>query len=151
MMFNIFKIPVPVSWNGGEGNSSGVARSEREVKEQQACRQHITKTKITQARRNEKENHPFTLCGSYVFIRKLKQRPGVTVLHSFLNYSKSLYLQNVFYLSWGPFPESSETFRVTFSLYLQNEGVSRHETLQFFNFYPLYNIWEDQLYRISGS
>ena len=47
--------------------------------------------------------------------------------------------------SWnirGLFLESPETFRAyfgwQFSLYLQNEGVSRHET--FLNFYSLYNI-----------
>ena len=47
---------------------------------------------------------------------------------------------------WGPFLESpdnfSGAFRVTqFSLYLQNEGVSRHETLQLLSFLlPLQHI-----------
>ena len=46
----------------------------------------------------------------------------------------------------------SGVFRVTwFSLYLQNEGVSKHETFSYFCFYFLYNIWKDQLYRISRS
>ena len=40
--------------------------------------------------------------------------------------------------SWGPFLESPETFRahlgLQFSLYLQNEGVSRHESLQLLSF-----------------
>ena len=39
-------------------------------------------------------------------------------------------------VSWGPFVESPESFRVRFawqfSLCLQNEGISRHETLQLF-------------------
>ena len=43
---------------------------------------------------------------------------------------------------WRPFPESPETLRVflewQFSLYLQNKGVSRHETLQLLKFlFPL--------------
>ena len=55
---------------------------EIDVKEQQVRRQHITKTKVTQAPRNEKENQSpvhfmlyvmyITLC--YMFIRELKQR-----------------------------------------------------------------------------
>ena len=36
--------------------------------------------------------------------------------------------------AWGPFLESSETFRAHFPLHLQNEGVSRLETLQLFLF-----------------
>ena len=57
---------------------------------------------------------------------------------------------------WGPVSWKSRNFsgafRVTYlSLYLQNEGVSRHETLQLFNFYSLYSIWKDRLCRISGS
>ena len=35
--------------------------------------------------------------------------------------------------SWGPFLESPDTFRVTyFSLYLENKGVSKYETLHLF-------------------
>ena len=53
MIFKNLKIPVLVSGIGEEGTSSAVARSEREVKQQQARRQHITKTKIKQGMRKE--------------------------------------------------------------------------------------------------
>ena len=57
---------------------------------------------------------------------------------------------------WGPFLESSETFRAHFgwhnSLCIFRTKVSRGTKLRsYFNYYPLYNIWEDQLHRISGS
>ena len=38
-----------------------------------------------------------------------------------------------------------------FYLYLQSEGVSRHETLQLLYFLFPYNIWKGQLYRLCGS
>ena len=44
-------------------------------------------------------------------------------------------------------PKLFSAFRVTeFSLHLQNEGT---KLCSYFYFYSLYNIWEDQLYRIS--
>ena len=46
----------------------------------------------------------------------------------------------------------SGAFRVTqFSLYLQNQGDSRHETLQFFQLFAFHNIWKDQPCGIGGS
>ena len=53
----------------------------------------------------------------------------------------------------GLFLESPETFRATqFSLYLQNEGVSRHETLQLFLFlFPLQHMRRPALqYKQAG-
>ena len=63
----------------------------REVKEQQARRQHIIKTKITQAPRNEKK-----IVHSLGFIRKLKQRPGVDVSSLIYQLFKFIILANVF-------------------------------------------------------
>ena len=50
----------------------------------------------------------------------------------------------------------SNAFRVTeFSLYLQNDGVSRPswgtKLCSYLNFCYFNNIWKDQLYRVSGS
>ena len=43
------------------------------------------------------KNRPFVLCGSHGFIEELKQRRQKNAfLHSFVNYLKSLYLENVF-------------------------------------------------------
>ena len=57
---------------------------------------------------------------------------------------------------WGPFLESPETFRAHFgwhnSLCIFKTMASRGTKLcSYFNFYSLYNIWKDQLCRISGS
>ena len=149
MMFNIFKIPVPVSWNGGEENSCRVARSEGEVKEQQARRQHMTKTKITQAPpRNEKKSSiHLGLLGS------LSKDRASTFLHSFVNYSKSLYYTCKMYSTYpgARFSKVPKLFGWQ-SLCIFKTKASRGTKLcSSFNFYPLYNIWEDQLYRISGS
>ena len=59
-------------------------------------------------------------------------------------------------LLWGPFLESPETFRAHFgwhsSLCIFKAKKSRSTKLcTYFNFYFLYNIWKDQLYRMSGS
>ena len=56
----------------------------------------------------------------------------------------------------GPFLESPETFRAHFgwynSLCIFKTKASRGTKLcGYFYFYSLYNIWKDQLYRISGS
>mgnify|MGYP007094270400 CR=1 FL=1 len=56
--------------------------------------------------------------------------------------------------AWGLFLESPETFRVHFgwhnSLCIFKTKASRGTKLSsYFYFYSLYNIWEDQLYRIS--
>ena len=56
----------------------------------------------------------------------------------------SLWLNGTLMEIRGPFVESPEGFRANFgwqfSLYLQNRGVSKHETLSYFNFYSLYNV-----------
>ena len=56
--------------------------------------------------------------------------------------------------SWGLFLESPETFRAHFgwhnSLCIFKMKASRGTKLcSYFDFYSLYNIWKDQLYRIS--
>ena len=58
--------------------------------------------------------------------------------------------------SWGPDLESPETFRAYFgwhnSLCIFKTKASRGTKLcSYFHFYPLYNIWKDQLCRISKS
>ena len=58
--------------------------------------------------------------------------------------------------SWGLFLESPETFRAFFgwhnSLCIFKTKASRGTKLcSYFYFYSLYNIWKDQLYRISRS
>ena len=60
------------------------------------------------------------------------------------------------FTSWGPFLESPETFRAYFgrhnSLCIFKTKASRGTKLcRYFDFYSLYNIWKDQLNRISGS
>ena len=56
----------------------------------------------------------------------------------------SLWLNGTLMEIRGPFVESPEGFRANFgwqfSLYLQNKGVSKHETFSYFNFYSLYNV-----------
>ena len=57
---------------------------------------------------------------------------------------------------WGPFLKSPETFRAQFgwynSLYIFKTKTSRGTKLcSYFDFYSLYNIWTDQLYRLSRS
>ena len=58
--------------------------------------------------------------------------------------------------TWGLFLESPETFRAYFgwhnSLCIFKTKASRGTKLcSYFYFYSLYNIWKDQLYRISRS
>ena len=58
--------------------------------------------------------------------------------------------------AWGPFLESPETFRPHFgshnSFCVFKAKASRGTKLcTYFTLYPLYNLWKDQLYRISGS
>ena len=58
--------------------------------------------------------------------------------------------------TWGPFLESPETFRAHFgwhnSLCIFKEKASRGtKVCIYFNFYSLYKIWKERLYRISGS
>ena len=96
IIFKNLKIVVVVSWIGGKRTSSAVAGSEREFKEQQARGQHTKKRKENM--HQGMKNRPLILCGNYGFIEELKQsrQKKVTFLHSFVNYSKPLYLQNVF-------------------------------------------------------
>ena len=59
-----------------------------------------------------------------------------------------------FFRPWGLFLESPETFRAHFgwhnSLCIFKMKASRGTKLcSYFDFYSLYNIWKDQLYRIS--
>ena len=59
-------------------------------------------------------------------------------------------------LAWGPFLESPETFRAHLGWYktlcIFKTKVPRATKLcSYFTFCPLYNIWNDQLSRISGS
>ena len=58
--------------------------------------------------------------------------------------------------AWGPFLESPETFRAHFgwhnSLCNFKTRASRGRKLwSYFYFYSLFNVWKDQLYRISRS
>ena len=61
-----------------------------------------------------------------------------------------------FFRTWGLFLKSPETFRAYFgwhnSLCIFKTKASRGTKLcSYFCFYSLYNIWKDQLYRISRS
>ena len=65
-------------------------------------------------------------------------------------------LSQCLHLFWGLFLESPETFRAHFgwhnSLCIFKTKASRGTKLcRYFYFYSLYNIWKDQLYRISRS
>ena len=58
--------------------------------------------------------------------------------------------------AWRPFLESPETLRGHFGWHnspcIFKTKASRGPNLgSYFYFYPLYNIWKDQLYRISSS
>jgi len=58
--------------------------------------------------------------------------------------------------AWGPFLESPETFRALFgwhnSLCILKTKASRGtELCIYYKIYSFYNVWKDQLYRISGS
>jgi len=71
-------------------------------------------------------------------------------------------------VGWGPFLKNPETFRAHFgwhnsgdiilfsskrhnSLFFKTKGSRGTKLRSYFNFYSLYNIWTDQLYRLSRS
>ena len=80
---------------------------------------------------------------------------------SFGTFEKRAPDQKTCALSWlfrirGPFLERPDTFRAHFGwhnpLCIFKTKASRSRKLcSYFNFYSLYNVWKDQLYRVSGS
>ena len=72
-------------------------------------------------------------------------------------YDKGFKIQgSVSTKSWGLFLESPETFRAHFGstnsiCIFKTKAFGGTKFCSYFNFYSLYNIWKDQLNRISGS